>query len=327
MADVISYLQEFGIDFGRDETSREAENEIIQKINQMDVVVFSKTGCGFCARAMQMLNAERSSNSFSLEAVIATSPEIRKALGRLLQLSDITFPQIVVRGRYIGGSDNLRELLEQDYGSFQHILRESPNIKYNLESTQETSNGRFSAGSNKKQSPITIMWYPPLYIQSTRPNLFAVPGGGKKGKWYHPQWLIHSNFVRYISIVHILTMVVCFVLYTLGTQYHDKRLETAANVLIILFCFDLLTLVTHAPAPFSPSGVLATYYGWRYRGDTTASLPYKFVFAAYLFTLIPLLGVSISARSTGDNTSSSIAMKTALVGLLINSTLLAVLRF
>ena len=44
MADAISYLREFGINFGRDDASNEAEMEFIRKINQLDVLVFSKTG-------------------------------------------------------------------------------------------------------------------------------------------------------------------------------------------------------------------------------------------------------------------------------------------
>lgn len=96
--------------------------------------------------------------------------------------------------------------------------------------------------------------------------------------------------------------------------------QSVGNVVFFVLFIDLFMLVFFGPSPFSMSGHLATVFGWKYKGNVTSAVPYKVVFAAYLFSLAPLL----------LKEEESIYSGTALgvyIGAVVNSAVLVVFRF
>jgi glutaredoxin 3 len=91
-----------------------------------DVAVFTKVGCPYCAKAEDLLASglSRQGGAFTLLATVGTAAATRDALGRALGLPTVTFPVIFVRGVYVGGSDELHELV--DMGLFGPLLQEVP---------------------------------------------------------------------------------------------------------------------------------------------------------------------------------------------------------
>ncbi len=68
-----------------------------------DVVLFTKPGCSFCARAKRLL----SSKGMAYEEIAASPRRLRAVSGRS------STPQIFIDGRYIGGSEELEAFLAQ----------------------------------------------------------------------------------------------------------------------------------------------------------------------------------------------------------------------
>ncbi|MES2833470.1 MAG: glutaredoxin 3 [Pseudomonadota bacterium] len=71
-----------------------------------DIVIYTKPGCGYCYAAKALL--ERKGADFT-EIVASSDPAkkqemIQRSKGRM------TFPQIFIDGRHIGGSDDLSAL-------------------------------------------------------------------------------------------------------------------------------------------------------------------------------------------------------------------------
>ena len=66
-----------------------------------DVVLFTKPGCGHCARAKKMLDAK----GWAYEEIPSTPRRLRAVSGKG------TTPQVFVDGRYIGGADELATFL------------------------------------------------------------------------------------------------------------------------------------------------------------------------------------------------------------------------
>lgn len=85
-----------------------------------DVAVFKKVGCGFCARAAELLETRQASAGFTMTSVVATGAAERSALELTLALPTVTFPCIFVKGVFVGGSDDLQELL--DDGDLPELL-------------------------------------------------------------------------------------------------------------------------------------------------------------------------------------------------------------
>ncbi len=258
--------------------------------------MFIIIGCGFCDKAKAMLDERRQDITFTQETVIATDTEIRRALGNLLKLGDVTYPQIVIRGVYIGGSDNLQDIIR--VGKFDDLVR-APKYVANRERP--------------------IRWYEPLEIESQTPKLFESPS--RKSSWYCFQLYMYSNLIRYISLLQILVLIICLTLISTNNNNHEYII---CKIILSLTCIDLLILVLHGNAPFSITGTLATYFGWRSRGNITSSLPYKFIFIIYLSVLIPII---VSLKSSGHDSHDNTGGIASMTSLLINSTLLVVFRF
>jgi glutaredoxin-related protein len=258
---------------------------------------FFLSGCGFCERAKSLLKEMQETISFSQEIIIGTDIKTSNAVGIALNLGDLTFPQIIIRGRYTGGSDDLRELV--DAGEFQKLLLMNRHVV-------------------DQDHPIE--WYEPLLKRSQNPELLTVPGSSKYfSKWYCFQFYMYSNLVRYISIFHSILLIICMITIPFIND-NDSRSSTTQflQLIISVLLIDLICILLFGPIPFSPSGVISTYFGWKYRGNTTSSLPYKFVWLIYVATLIPIL--------TQHKLASNSTLAT-ITSTLTNSVVLVVFRF
>lgn len=71
-----------------------------------DIIIYSKPGCSYCHAAMAFL--ERKGATWT-EIVAATDPEKKR---EMIQRSGgrMTFPQIFIDGKHIGGFDDLSAL-------------------------------------------------------------------------------------------------------------------------------------------------------------------------------------------------------------------------
>lgn len=299
--DALSYISEYGVlKYSADVKSK--RSEFSAAINHYDVVIVAKVGCGFCERAKAMLSeAKASGMDFSQHIIIGTDRTWRYAVGASLNLGDLTFPQLVVRGVYIGGCDNLRDAISR--GLLIPWLTRSP-----VRSSEDE----------------VVTWEPELLKEANSPKMFQVATvPSTRNKWYSKfylfNWHMYSNLVRYISLFHVICFVLLLILYAPMKDENHTALLVGNIVFFVLF-IDLLMLVLFGPSPFSLSGCLATMFGWKYKGNVTSAVPYKVVFAAYLFSLAPLL----------LKKDESIYSGTALgvyIGSVINSAVLVVFRF
>lgn len=71
-----------------------------------DIVIYTKPGCGYCYAAKDLL--ERKGVDFT-EIVASADPEKKR---EMIQRSGgrMTFPQIFIDGKHVGGSDDLHAL-------------------------------------------------------------------------------------------------------------------------------------------------------------------------------------------------------------------------
>jgi len=72
----------------------------------VDVVIYTKPGCGYCYAAMALLDEK----GVNYTEIVASNDPARKQ--EMIQRSGgrMTFPQIFIDGKHIGGSDDLRAL-------------------------------------------------------------------------------------------------------------------------------------------------------------------------------------------------------------------------
>ena len=164
-----------------------------------------------------------------------------------------------------------------------------------------------------------IPWYPPLLKQTSTPNLFASPNISSSTTatvpWYCFQPYLYGNLIRYISLIHVAIVGICLGLLA---DSGSKGASILSYILIIYLTIDCGLIVIHGPAPFSPSGTIATYFCWKYRGTITSSIPYKFVFGFYVAGFIALL--------LTDNLTGTVAIA-SLTSTIINSAVLVAFRF
>lgn len=71
-----------------------------------DVVIYTKPGCGYCHAALTLLDAK----GVDYTEIVASNDPAKKQ--EMIQRSGgrMTFPQIFIGGKHIGGSDDLRAL-------------------------------------------------------------------------------------------------------------------------------------------------------------------------------------------------------------------------
>ena len=120
-ADFTSYLAEFL--FWRTPPpspfTQDQSTILDDAINATDVVVLAKVGCGFCKRAKESLATQAQTTPFTMKVIDVVggdytaneSDELKALIMRKLGLWDMTFPQIVVKGQYVGGADDTIELI------------------------------------------------------------------------------------------------------------------------------------------------------------------------------------------------------------------------
>jgi glutaredoxin-related protein len=219
--DLISYLKEYPLLSNcHSQNILNQQNKIIELVNEYDIILIGKEGCGFCARAKEMLIIQQQSNDFTLKFVIGTSADVKGATALLLNLSDITFPQIIIHGVYIGGSDELRDLIEST--QFNDILA-SKKVIY-----------------NESSKPKPVVWLQTLEQTARTPNLFLSPRFGsnkEESSWYCYQFYMYGNLVRYISIFQIILMAICTYLFSI--KDHNSTATTMAYTLSFIFVYDL----------------------------------------------------------------------------------------
>lgn len=199
-------------------------------------------------------------------------------------------------GYYVGGADDLSLLVES--GGLSELL------------------------SGAKATPAQKVPYEPTLLKrSSTPDLCHVPK--IRGAWYPNwpvysfQWTMSSNLVRYISTLHLIIMGVTLPL--IGPY------PAVADALLLLFFVDLCLLVIFGPVP-SLTGTISTYFGWQIRGNATSSLPYKVVFAAYIYTLHWPVVSRCFGGFPGWDADSSKYLRNSYAGFITNSALLAYFR-
>ena len=308
--DFVSYLNEYVTYCGGNlDSCLDSDNQLptqrqkmLTAVSEKDVVVFAKPGCGFCKRAKDQLAELQQQQSFDIAVLdvikgTAAGNALASILVESLQIGDLTFPQIVVRGKYIGGADDLAEHV--DAGRWPGILA----------SDKETYDVNASA---------RVSWEASTLAGASKPQLLQVPRVRGEGAWfphwpwYSFQWCMWANLVRYISWVQLALMVSALALYKTGVAANAG----IADILVWVLLADCAGLVLLGPSPWTLSGILSTYFGWRVRGNAVNAVPYKVVWTAYLAALIPL-------SLNGSQSSKEVALAAGIT----NSALLAVLRF
>ena len=279
-------------------------------VEDYDVVLLGKKGCGFCERAKDSLTTAQSDLAFTLVVYHVVGGEtlpsedvaiVTKMLKIRLDLGDISWPIVIANGRYVGGSDDIIDMV--DDGEFSECLAQA----------------KVAAGQDK------IEWLPHKRQRENTPNLFLVPRVRSPGAWwphwpwYSFHWTMHSNVLRYISMVHVAIICSCLLLFRDGSS--DG--ETIARCLLFYFLADLILITLFGPSPMSPTGSFCTYFMWRYRGNSTSSLPYKVVFAAYVSSLLPLLLKWMESKDAKGSREKIIVW---LSSVLVNSAALATFR-
>lgn len=238
---------------------------------------------------------------------------MQRTVKQQLRIFDLTFPQIIVKGKYIGGADDLSRVVEEN--RFSTLL----------------SNDHINTAAD-----YSITWDDDLLSMASKPDLFKVPRVRAEGAWYPDwpyyvfQWTVHANLIRYISVIQIIVMGCIFVLIETSEAASGAMSKMQQNLAVFLLCLflaDIILLTAVGVSPFSPSGVIATYFGWKSRGNATSVLPYKAVFAAYIFGTCIALNKYNKAENEEEVASALDAVKDQMVGYISNSALLAVFRF
>jgi len=144
-------------------------------------------------------------------------------------------------------------------------------------------------------------------------NLLVGPRGQE---WYCFQLHVYANYVRMVSLFHI-----AFFVGAIGLSY----LSPVASVLLLwIFAIDMAIFTITGPTPVALISTLATLVVWRFRGPAVTSIPYKIVMGLiYIAVLLPTLLCGI--RDWHDCNMKGARL--TLVGLILNSSLLAILRF
>jgi len=77
-------------------------------IKPLDVSVFTRDGCSFCAKAKTLLRQ----TDIEFEELVLNKDYTDRSLRAIF--GETTFPQIFINGNYIGGSDKLEEWLNNN---------------------------------------------------------------------------------------------------------------------------------------------------------------------------------------------------------------------
>ena len=95
-------------------TDSSFESSVIASLASTDVVIYSLPGCGFCERAKDAITATAAATPFSYAVVDGSSVDAYQALQRVTRQASLTFPVVFLRGYYLGGADQLDDLITAD---------------------------------------------------------------------------------------------------------------------------------------------------------------------------------------------------------------------
>lgn len=255
---------------------------IVEKaIDEHDVVIFKWEGCGFCKRAEERLEENSRVAASKFIAIEADQP-IESVLKQSLFMPLMTFPAIFVRGVYLGGLDQLEDVM--DSGQFEELL--------------DAEQKPFPTGVGDMKDPLRLLSGP-----------YGMP-------WYCFQFYVYGNYIRVVSVFQI-------VLFCLAIALTDVS-PIVAVVLLWVVVVDMLIFTLTGPTPIAPISTLVTLIVWRFRGQSTSSIPYKLVIGVfYSLALLPTITCVFGSKNCKAELQSS---RLILAGLISNSVLLAILR-
>jgi glutaredoxin len=272
---------------------------IRRAVDEHDVVLFEKPGCGHCRRAKVVL-AEHYGH-LDVRLLIGSTRPGRNALKQALGHPEVSFPTIFVRGRYFGGASDLCAL--HDAGGIDALVA-TPRVPFAV--------GRVSRGAPQFLRPAGVG--PGLCDSSER--------------WCSFQMKAYANVVRIVSVLHIIGFALFLLL---GSAIGGSAGVGAAMILAFFLALDMTLFVLFGPTPLSPMGDLATWIVWDWRGEPVPAVPYKVVFVAYIVMLVRILsqcglwqehsGGVVECAEHENNWQGSI------VAAITNSALLAAFRF
>lgn len=268
--DVRNYLREYMCCKDTQGDVEEATNAIIEQVSNFDIVMFKKEGCGFCVRAKQLLVEQGYTEHASLtyKETLGTSPALRAALKSLTNVPAVTFPAIFLRGRFLGGGDELHKAVET--GSISSLLAEP----------------------TATLTPAGSVEWSSLLKDTRRPQLFTVP---RQGRWFYFHMYTYANLIRAISFLHVIFFSILIFL----TQEGSPSSLLAAKVILWYLLIDTSLYVVFGPSPWSPLGVLTTVVCWSRRANSTSTIPYKVVFCYYIYVFASALLNPTSKLTTG----------------------------
>ena len=111
---------------GFSEVDAAALASIAEAVEGHDIVMYTKVGCPYCARASALVKNQQDKHAltqpgFTVFSSVGTEPEIRAALAFALRVASVTFPVVFISGLYAGGSDELGKLVE--LGELNRLLQ------------------------------------------------------------------------------------------------------------------------------------------------------------------------------------------------------------
>ena len=226
-------------------------------VTKNDVVVLAKRGCGPCALASKIVADAQATGAPAFSAwrrEIADDRVMVAATTRALAGAwTSSFPIIFVRGKYIGGSDELKAM---------------------------HADGRLASALSAERAPFAASGEAELSEDvraSLAPSLLRPPRGAY---WPLPQWYGYANVLRGQAAAHVVVMAALFSLSKAG-----ERRSPLATVLTLLLLVDFVSTALNGPAPLAPFGAAATRALWFRRGAAVNAVPYKLIYVGYFYEL------------------------------------------
>jgi glutaredoxin 3 len=100
--------EEYAFMFFNGQSDQAKKDEVQKMIDENDVIIFSKTYCPYCTAAKNTLNSKIHSSQVNVKIVELDNPEGEALHTALKEISgQRTVPNIYVKGKHIGGNDDL----------------------------------------------------------------------------------------------------------------------------------------------------------------------------------------------------------------------------
>jgi len=143
------------------------------------------------------------------------------------------------------------------------------------------------------------------------PDPVRLLSGPRGQPWWCFQLHVYANYVRLVSAIHVCIFAVS--LFLSGTS------TVTSLVLLGALTVDMAIFTLLGPTPLAPLSTCVTVALWRFRGAAVTSLPYKAVMGVFYVAVLTPIILKQDVEST--------VSKGTITSLLINSLLLAILRF